>query len=100
MTPITLPDHEVAELLCNACFRLLINQAGGREQTCYAIGHVVDLDFAETTYIIKFSLTDHALNIYTVERNKYPNGSLIYYHDNKEELVTQATLFNDGIIED
>jgi len=86
-----------ALLLC------LCRLSDGRAATCKHIGLAHDTetpDGKKESWVIHFTFDTSEYGIDPVEPGKYQDGTILYWHDTMEDVVTQAALYGDDVAED
>ena len=84
--------------------------ADGRAEKCNCFGitqSLIETDKSGTaegkvrTFLIMFKADPYAgmFNIREIEDHSHPNGSLLYFYDDKGDMVTQAALTGDPIVD-
>lgn len=49
---------------------------------------------------IKFDPGSCAFGIDPIERDKYPDGSILYWHEDEANALTQAAMYGDNITDE
>lgn len=104
MSDEKLEIGEVISILSTALLHVIDIGSKGRIHKCTSIGFVhstVSKDKGSIkTWLIKFNPETCAFSIDSIETDKFPEGTLLYWHEDNEDAVTQAALFSDDIVKD
>lgn len=104
MSSSTINDKKVISILSTALLRCLDIDSKGRIDDCVAVGIVhstVDKKTGDiSSWIIKFDPRTCAFGIDPIETDKYPDGSILYWHEDDADSLTQAALYGDGITDE
>lgn len=96
-----LSEDKVQSVLATALHRLMDKLSEGRSNSCIAIGLVHSTinksSHTVETWLIKFDTNAGAFGIDRITTDKYPDGTLLYWHDDKGDAATQAALFGDSL---
>jgi hypothetical protein len=97
-------EEEVISILSTALLHLMDIGSKGRIHECETVGFVHSTvskeDKSVKTWIIKFDPESCAFGIEPVKTDKFPEGAVLYWHDNNGDAATQAALFGDGVIDE
>jgi len=100
MTKLTPED--TAHILAEALMGHLIHQAGHRAESCDAMGQILSgtMDDVRVDYLFKYDLQTGTWMLVELTPGKYKPNDILYYHDTKEDVVTQAALYGDDVVPD
>ena len=93
-----LPDDEVRRILVKGLIDLITNQTDGRLDGCEAVGVVIEIDKIQKSYIFKYELETNNYGLIEIKYGSLSGCSIIYYHDENDDVIVKAALHGDGII--
>ncbi|MDD5650324.1 MAG: hypothetical protein PHF86_07910 [Candidatus Nanoarchaeia archaeon] len=96
-----ISDKQAISIISTALLRIIDIASNGRIDSCKSVGLVHTTvskhDDSLKTWVIKFDVESCAVGIDPIETDKFPDGTILYYHDDKGDTFTQAALFGDGV---
>jgi hypothetical protein len=99
---INLTHENVNNVLAEALFDHMLSVAGSRSEGCDAIGQVLLGTWGESpiAFIFKHEMNTPKWELTVVSPADYEPHTMIYYHENKGDAVTQAALHGDVLAPD
>lgn len=95
-----LPDTELRKIFAHCIIELALVQAGDKLNGCGAVGVVIQLDSEEKSYIFKYELETQNYGLIEIKFGSLKPNSIIFYHENDEDVAVNAALHGDGIIDE
>ena len=87
-------------ILGTALYRFILEKGGTRVEKAKSVGlvHSTVIDATEQTFLIHFDQNDSFI-IEQIDSKKYHEGSIVYFYDNEEEAIVQATLRDEPLLD-
>jgi hypothetical protein len=95
-----LSKSEMSNIVIHGFIDYIISNCYDKLETCGAIGIVIQIDIKKESYIFKYELYSGNYGFIKIKYQSLKPNSIIFYHDNEEDVVTQAALQGDIVITD
>ena len=94
--------EEVKSILAHGLIDLILSNKDIYEKSreCGAIGLVIHLEPIKKDYIFKYELDTCDYGLIEIKFGSLDPNSIIFYHDNNEDVIVKAALYGDGIIDE